>query len=64
MYTQDLNLSFLYETERRKDEMAQALESCRANQLCPKRSAKSFNLVRPVFLNLLVLLAALFKRHA
>lgn len=63
MYTQDLNLSLLYEAERRKDEMAQALECCRANQLCPKRSVKPFKLMHPAFLNLLVLLATLFKRH-
>lgn len=63
MYTQDLTLSLLYETERRKDEMAQALECCRANQLCPKQSAKPFKLMHPVLLSLLALLATLFRRH-
>ena len=62
MYTQDLNNAMMYETERRKDEMAQARECCRVHQLLQDRPAKKHNPVPVLLLNLFALALALFHK--
>jgi hypothetical protein len=63
MYTQDLNSAMMFETERRKDEMAEARECCRVRQLLQDRPVKRRGAL-PVFLiNLFMLALALFHRH-
>ena len=63
MYTQDLNNAMMYETERRKDEMAEAREYCRVRQLLQDRPVKQHSALPVLLLNVLMLAVTLFRRH-
>jgi hypothetical protein len=63
MYTQDLNNAMLYETERRRDEMAQARECCRVHQLLGEQPKKR-SLVPVLVVNLVALALAFFHKAA
>ena len=62
MYTQDLNNALMYETERRRDEMAQARECCRVHQLLGEHPAKKRSLVPVLLLNLVAVSLAFFNK--
>ena len=63
MYTQDLNNAMMYETERRKDEMAEAREYCRVRQLLQDRPVKQHSALPVFLLNVFMLAMTLFRRH-
>ena len=63
MYTQDLNAAFLYEAERRRDEIATARECCRVHQLLQDRPVKRYQALPQLLLNLLLLVVTLVRRH-
>ena len=63
MNTQDLNIAFMYESERRKDDLVAAQESYRVHQLLQDRPVKRLGRWTTLLLNLLLLTVTLFRRH-
>ena len=63
MYTQNLDAAFMYENERRRDEMAVARECCRVNQLLPERPARQVGSLPLALINLFLMAFMLFRRH-